>query len=974
MARFQYVRFQFEILQKVSSESEIHEALQNLPVGLDATYNRIVKNIDTKFRTRVINSLKWLAFSRTVLTIDELSEIFIINPDNGVAFNKEERLFSSTDVLKYFSGLIITQERGRFWFTEGTGRKQDELKVRLVHFSVKEYLTSDRIRESSISTFSFREIDAHIFISRSCLAYLAHISTKASRVEDYPLAHYVAKFWALHLEEIPRKSWPTQVAKDAVLALTIHSQSLFTLIHMQRIRLGVDKHLWVKPLCYAARSGYRQLTEALMTSEISTYQYLTQEDLDRGLQYATWGGNMDIIRLFLKEGAKIDGNCGVHGFKSAVDAAVHVKNYKALELFESKGADVKGLAAQNWGVESLKFALKLGANIDGQLDGRGTALHKALFNGELEIFDLLLERGADVNALNEKLGTPLQSACTVTYSERFHSLSRIEDLLNHGADSNIRGGRYATALQAACYTGLRSGSLIRSVKQIVQLLIRAGADLNIQGGEYGTALHAAAASPLSGAVEVMKLLVDSGAKINQQGGDNWGASLQVACYEGTIEAVRFLLDQGADVNAEGGCRFGTPLQAAAARGEIETYWHEGGKERFTLQTKLQILQMLISKGAEVNHQGGEWGTALQAACARMDREVLHLLLENGADVNACGGKHGTALIVACKNLDFWEIDDVGCVLLLLDRGADVNAQGGDYGTALIATCQNSDWKSAVTAAQLLVDHGADVNAQGGKHGNVLSTACRRGHFELVQLLLKRGANIHLQDFGAWYAAARCSNPNVLQHLLDHGMNVNHVHKEHGTALHVIMGNDQHVAEDRGWRAKFDVLSKNGIDASIMNETLGSALHVGCAIKHGEEWQDHFRFPVLTDANYTSGNTKYLLEQYTNIDVNARGGIFDSALQAAAYSGQTLSVNLLLDRNADVNMCGGKYRSALNGAIVSGYWDIVDILLKAGATPDCRLQEHPDEEWLRTVLEEDGRGAVERYRKFWEVEMRREKEA
>lgn len=102
-------------------------------------------------------------------------------------------------------------------------------------------------------------------------------------------------------------------------------------------------------------------------------------------------------------------------------------------------------------------------------------------------------------------------------------------------------------------------------------------------------------------------------------------------------------------------------------------------------------------------------------------------------------------------------------------------------------------------------------------------------------------------------------------------------------------------------------------------------------------------------------------------VNAQGGIYGSALEAASSSGQVLSVRLLLERKADVNASGGKYRSALNGAIISGNWDIVKILLEAGARPDCRLQEQSDEGWLQGVLEEDGRGAVERYRKFWEVE-------
>jgi len=77
--------------------------------------------------------------------------------------------------------------------------------------------------------------------------------------------------------------------------------------------------------------------------------------------------------------------------------------------------------------------------------------------------------------------------------------------------------------------------------------------------------------------------------------------------------------------------------------------------------------------------------------------------------------------------------------------------------------------------------------------------------------------------------------------------------------------------------------------------------------------------------------------------------------------------------AEVNIRGGKYGSALNAAVVNGLWHNVEVLLAAGATPDCRLMATPDEDWLRTVVEteEDGEGAVERYRVFWDVEKKGE---
>ena len=90
------------------------------------------------------------------------------------------------------------------------------------------------------------------------------------------------------------------------------------------------------------------------------------------------------------------------------------------------------------------------------------------------------------------------------------------------------------------------------------------------------------------------------------------------------------------------------------------------------------MQLLLKKGADVNAEGGEYGTALQAASCRGYETVVQLLLKKGADVNAEGGEYGTALQAASKN------GHETVVQLLLKNGADVNAEGGEYGSALEA--------------------------------------------------------------------------------------------------------------------------------------------------------------------------------------------------------------------------------------------------------------------------------------------------
>lgn len=128
--------------------------------------------------------------------------------------------------------------------------------------------------------------------------------------------------------------------------------------------------------------------------------------------------------------------------------------------------------------------------------------------------------------------------------------------------------------------------------------------------------------------------------------------------------------------------------------------------------------------------------------------------------------------------------------------------------------------------------------------------------------------------------------------------------------------------------------------------------------------------ALQAAAYSNQYNSVKLLLSKGADVNHIGGLFECALQAAAYSGQINSVKLPLSKGAHVNHIGGKYGSALTAAVVKGCWDAVAVLLEAGAKPDCWYPKRPDEEWLRRVQEEDGRGAVERYQKFREKQLQK----
>ena len=134
-------------------------------------------------------------------------------------------------------------------------------------------------------------------------------------------------------------------------------------------------------------------------------------------------------------------------------------------------------------------------------------------------------------------------------------------------------------------------------------------------------------------------------------------ALQTAAYNDNIDLIQLLLDRGADVNAQGG-QYGNALQAAAFCGNIE------------------IIQLLLARGADIHAQGGQYGNALQAATYRGRMGVIQLLLESGANVNMEGGMFGTVLQAAAYR------GDIKVIKKLLARGANIHARAGKYGAAL----------------------------------------------------------------------------------------------------------------------------------------------------------------------------------------------------------------------------------------------------------------------------------------------------
>ena len=166
-------------------------------------------------------------------------------------------------------------------------------------------------------------------------------------------------------------------------------------------------------------------------------------------------------------------------------------------------------------------------------------------------------------------------------------------------------------------------------------------------------------------------------------------SFHEAIEEGRVDEVaRMLLEHEIPVNGgDGGeAPFVAPLHMACYWGHVD------------------IAQLLIEQGADIDQTTGEGSTPLSIAVGHGNVDVAHLLIERGADVIQATDDGRSPLFQACERLQH---DDEMAVVarLLIERGADVSQARDDGGSPLLMAC----WHSNVNIVRLLLRGGADIH-------------------------------------------------------------------------------------------------------------------------------------------------------------------------------------------------------------------------------------------------------------------------
>ena len=445
----------------------LRKTLATLPQTLDQTYDRILCTISKDDSEYAIRILQWLTFSARPLSVKEVAEVVAIDVARDPAFDRDEVLEDPLEALNICSSLVtITTDEA-----EGSWRPAQQI-VALAHYSVQEYLVSDRIKQGQAKQYSMQEAECHNAITKGSLKYLTQFRQPLSEevLKASALARYAAEFWSSHLQK-------TREQIDGVNWLAMGLLSTENPAYLAWIQLYDPDSPWRGP---DLRIDLDNVAAPLYYAALLGLSVITKLQLDQGAQVNAQGGRYgnalqaasargyeQIVKMLLDNKAEVNAQGGHYG--------------NALLAASEKGHE-----------QVVKMLLDNKAEVNAQGRYYGNALQAASARGHEQVVKMLLDNKAEVNAQGGRYGNALQAA-SVRGREQV-----VKMLLANKAEVNAQGGHYGNALQAASAGGH---------EQVVKMLLDNKAEVNAQGGHYGNALQAASDE---GHEQIVKMLLAAG--------------------------------------------------------------------------------------------------------------------------------------------------------------------------------------------------------------------------------------------------------------------------------------------------------------------------------------------------------------------------------------------------------------------------------------------------------------------------------
>ncbi|MGL9761743.1 MAG: ankyrin repeat domain-containing protein [Wolbachia sp.] len=566
------------------------------------------------------------------------------------------------------------------------------------------------------------------------------------------------------------------------------------------------------PLGLADQEGYTNIVE--MIEQV-------QSDLDEGLLTAVQDGNLNEAEGLVSRNANVN-ITDIYSWTPLHWAAFEDRLEIARFLIK-KGADInaadKGpygkkpvhVAIENNSKDIIGFLLSKGVSIN-DTDKQGyTPLHYAAWRGRLEIAELLVDKGASINAADASTAgkKPIHVAAEnnsksiiefliskgvnvdeadkngwapLHYAAKFDQLEVAKFLIEKGA--NINAADTSTIGEKPIHVAAENNS-----KNIIEFLISKGVSVNDTDKDGRTPLYWAS---WNGRLDVVEYLIGKGADISakdkdgrnpldvakghqydnvveylQQAELRLNKQLLTAVQDGDFAKVKDLVSRGASLDAaniDAQDKDGkTPLHFAAQEGNLD------------------MVQFFLGRGAKIEAKDIYGWTPLHFAASSDKLDIVKFLFNKNANIKARDIYGDTPLHVAAQYSNKLEI-----VEFLLDKDAnDINDVTNDRSTLLHVAVEGNK----LDTVKFLLDRGADIGVKNVHNQTPLELAIQKGYTDIVKALEQEQLGKEL-----FTAVREFSLPRVKE-LISRGANVDTKNKNGKTPLDVAINTKNVLEED-----------------------------------------------------------------------------------------------------------------------------------------------------------------------------------
>ena len=468
----------------------------------------------------------------------------------------------------------------------------------------------------------------------------------------------------------------------------------------------VNEQVWYEiPLFYAVRGGHEEVVRFLLDSG--------SNPAFSNFNYSSW---QSLLPLAEERHPAIFADL----LKEAKQRFNYDPAYPPLWTAVNKGDEET--------INSLLAAHPDWVNISDEHGNR--AIHWAVLSKRIPVIELLLNRGADINALRADLQSPLH--CSLIGDYWFGKSNQV--------DPDTPSETVTDFLLANNAEYEFSAAVAREDLPRVNEMLSADPELarKLNPSRRSPLFHACG----TGNLELVRLLLDHGADPNlPESCADKGKALFIASDRNDLPLMKLLLKHGADadayVDSSGNC-----LSIADQGGENSTEAQEllrqhGARPGQWTYDSPESIRDVLASAESLDPTEDMWAGLINQVIKQDDLKLLDQYV----------ARFGTDSIQELNPTHNWRVpNSIAMFEKLLALGADLNRRDW-YGRSFLHYIAESE---KTDLAAWLIDNQADINAL---DHNCCSTplgfAAAAGQVEMVKLLLDRGADRSLPANQPW---------------------------------------------------------------------------------------------------------------------------------------------------------------------------------------------------------------------------------